>query len=191
MDRSRTGSPVPPVPPERATALVPRPVPLSGSPRQVLARIVPGDPLRVRARVARRLAERRLLLDADRVQLRALARLARGGGVSGERLSHESRVDSCVDAAIDDVSEERASSGAFAELAAPLGLPPETARRACRAFNARPDAERAALWLLAFESRAPDLLAERAGVSPRELERRAARALAAMLAAEEPARVGS
>lgn len=50
---------------------------LVGSPGQVLARIVPGDPLAVRDAVASVLREECVFLDADRVHLRALARIAR------------------------------------------------------------------------------------------------------------------
>ena len=47
------------------------------SPREILVRIVQGDPLGVRSIVASRLRARALLLDAEGVHLRALARCAR------------------------------------------------------------------------------------------------------------------
>ncbi len=47
------------------------------SPREVLARLTSGDPLALRGVVAARLSEQALLLDADRVWLRAVARVAR------------------------------------------------------------------------------------------------------------------
>ena len=48
-----------------------------GSPREILARLVDGDPLGLRAVVYERLRARAYLLEADRVFLRSLARVAR------------------------------------------------------------------------------------------------------------------
>jgi hypothetical protein len=47
------------------------------SPREVLARLLQGDPLELRQVVATSLAKRAYLFDADRVHLRALAHCAR------------------------------------------------------------------------------------------------------------------
>ena len=94
----------------------------SSSPREILARIVPGDPLGVRAVVARRLKDRCLLLDPDRVHLRALALCARdadapqASGASRGRGSRE-WIGRLVDLAVDEVarSELRAlRDGRFA-----------------------------------------------------------------------------
>lgn len=73
---------LPPAEPQAEVAAAPR-APrwralfAGASPREILARIVPEDPLGMRAIVARRLQERSLLLDADRVHLRSLALCAR------------------------------------------------------------------------------------------------------------------
>src|SRR5262249_54272631 len=53
---------------------------LSGTPREVLARLVQEDPLGVREKVAARLRADALLLDSDRVHLRVLARVSRFAG---------------------------------------------------------------------------------------------------------------
>ena len=49
----------------------------AASPREVLARLMSGDPLELRALCARRIEEHRYLVDVDRVFLRAVARTAR------------------------------------------------------------------------------------------------------------------
>ena len=53
---------------------------LLGSPREILGRIVPSDPLELRARLALRLRERVLLFDSERVLLRAFALVAYRAG---------------------------------------------------------------------------------------------------------------
>jgi hypothetical protein len=50
---------------------------LHGSAREILARILPGDPLGLRARIAARLAELYLISDADHLQLQLSIRVAR------------------------------------------------------------------------------------------------------------------
>jgi hypothetical protein len=49
----------------------------AGTPREVLARLVDGDPLRIGPRCQERLASQRLLMDLRRLHLRAVAHVAR------------------------------------------------------------------------------------------------------------------
>ncbi len=164
-----------------------------GSPREILCRIVQGDPLGMRDRVARRLHAEAYLLDADRVQLRALARCARFAGRYQGRPELAAWLDEIVDQAIEDLLREdvevdvgRDSSAAtpgaaFTALAAPLGLEPEAMQRACAAFNRLPAADRAAFFELVIHRRSLDDLARRSGESASEIARRARRALEVVL----------
>jgi len=88
------------------------------SPREVLARLVNGDPLGVRARVALRLREHCYLMDADRVYLRAVARCARFSSRYRGQPSLEEWLTERVDEALGDLLGEdlehargRASAG--------------------------------------------------------------------------------
>lgn len=121
---------------------------LCGStPREVLARIVRDDPLRLRRRIGRRLVERSLLLDADRVLLRALAHVAHAAAryqgrpeLAAWLLVHIDRaIDACVRA-------EASAAGLHAQLAPPLQLDPSALALACRAFNQLDDEVRAAFF---------------------------------------------
>lgn len=184
---------------------------LVGSPREVLARIVPGDALGVRAVAAQRLRARALLLDGDRLHLCAMARCAREAptrrGALGAWLGR------CVDSAIDALlaeetssdppgpgdahpsrgtpsSTERAASappGALAQFAEHLGLDVEAAQRGRRAFHRLPLEDRAAFFALVIEGlpleRVVATTAERVGrpASATEVARRARRGLLAWL----------
>jgi hypothetical protein len=180
---------------------------LSGSPREVLARLVRDDPLEVRARVASRLRSEAVLLDGDRVHLRALARISRAAGAYRGRPDLPEWVDGAVADAVEElvreehelarsrIPEARASDAAgatsatvaadpdaFSSLATPLGLDPGSVRRACAAFDVLPFAERSAFFRLVLEAGDLDAAAREAGVSVSEIARRARRALDAILA---------
>ncbi len=183
---------------------------LVGSPGQVLARIVPGDPLGVRDAVASVLREECVFLDADRVHLRALARIARAAlrftaaqtpnarGVSCERGVRrpepqlEAWIRTEVAAAVAELLREavempRADPGsAFAQFARPLGLDPEAVRRGCAVFNRLPRADRAAFHALVVRDVGIENLARETGETPSELGRRARRGLDAVLHANHP-----
>ena len=181
-----------------------------GTPREVLARIVQGDPLEVRGRVARELRERALLFDADRVHLRALARCARAAPAYRGRPALDAWVDARVSEALlellreDDERRDEEPRGvepdaALVALAKPLGLDPERLARACRAFNRLPVEDRRAFFRLVLERRSLDELAcdsrsvtRRAtrgasdGASATSLARGARRALRVLLAEAPP-----
>jgi hypothetical protein len=163
-----------------------------GTPREILCRIVQGDPLGMRDRVARALHADAYLLDADRVQLRSLARCARFAShcCAGD-LEHE--LDSIVSQAIEDLLREDAEpdgdsesgsapiSAAFVALARPLGLEPEAMRRACACFNQLCAADRKAFFDLVIDGASLDDLARRNGESASEIGRRARKALDLLL----------
>jgi DNA-directed RNA polymerase specialized sigma24 family protein len=164
-----------------------------GSPREVLARIVRDDPLHMRERVAARLRAEAWLLDADRVQLRALARVARAAPAYRGRPALPEWLDAHVGRAIAELVQRDGDGGAldagdvdllraFEQLARPLGLDPRALGRACAAFNRLPAPERGAFFALVIEGRELDELASGAGASATELARRARRALDAVLA---------
>jgi hypothetical protein len=158
-----------------------------GSPREILGRILPGDPLGVRVLVARRLREEALLLDADRVHLRSLALCARYAARYEGRPAIESWLGRQIDEAIEELGREhllQAAPGrasAIEDLAKPLGLEPVAMYRACLAFNRRELSERQAFFALVIEQRSLDDIAHAAGVSAGEAARRARRGLDALL----------
>ncbi len=164
-----------------------------GGPRDVLARIVEGDPLGLRPLLAARVQRRCLLVDADRVHLRALALCARYAPSYRGRPGLEEWLTLLVDRALDEVVDEEAQrleqaipsraveEGAFAQLARPLGLGPDEARRACARFNRLPQEQREAFHAWVLERGTLDELARRTGLGAGEFARRARRALAALL----------
>jgi len=163
-----------------------------GTPREILCRIVQGDPLGMRDRVARALHTDAYLLDADRVQLRSLARCARFASrcCAGD-LDRE--LDAIVSQAIEDLLREDAEpdgdtelgstpiSAAFVALAGPLGLEPEAMRRACACFNQLCAADRKAFFDLVIDGASLDDLARRNGENASEIGRRARKALDLLL----------
>ena len=172
---------------------------LAGTPREVLARLVQGDPLGVRGVVSKRLRAGSVLLDADRVLLRVLARIARSAGRYRGRPAIDDWVDGHVLQVLGDVIREdhesargRATTGeeeasdAFLALAGPLGLDPASMRRACSAFNVLPLADRAAFIDLVLRNRSLDDLARELGESATQIARRARRALDLILDAARP-----
>jgi|RhiMethySRZTD1v2_1073278.scaffolds.fasta_scaffold467860_3 hypothetical protein len=165
------------------------------SPREILSRIVAGDPLRLRARAGRRLEAQALLFDADRVLLRALALTARAAPRYRGQPEIEEWLGARVDEALAELLEEgdeapppaegASAPGAFQVLATPLGLDPHAMSRACARFHRLPFAERRAFFDLVLHARSLDELARSSGESATEIARRARRGLEALLAIEE------
>lgn len=163
----------------------------AASPREVLARLVAGDPLELRTLVAAVLSEQGLFLDPDRAFLRSAAHVARFAqryrGQPELDLWLRSRV---LDALFELVEEERecasteeSGSPALTEFAQKLGLRPSALSRACVALNACELAERRAFRALVIESRELDDAARALSMTPTELGRAARRALESALAA--------
>jgi len=167
------------------------------SPKEILSRIVSGDPLRLRARSGRALEAQALLLDADRVFLRALALTSRAAVRYRGQPEIEAWLGARVDEALREVLEEgedaprpegagvARAAGAFETMAAPLGLDPRTLGRACARFHRLPFPDRRAFFDLVLHARSLDELARAQGESVTEIARRARRGLDAVLAADE------
>jgi hypothetical protein len=156
---------------------------LTGPPRTILERLIEGDPLGVRTRVGGRLRARWLLLDADRVHLRALALVAhRAGGWSG-RPALGAWLDGQVDEAIDEVRREPATDGVFRHLAQGLGLEPGAAFGAQSAFDGRSELERRAFVRFVLDGEDLEGVARDEAVSISEIGRRARVVLDAVVAA--------
>lgn len=167
---------------------------LLGSPRKVLARILPGDPLGLRQRVAEALERRTLALDPDATHLAALARVAQAAPTWTGDEPLEPWLERQVDAALDDRLREEATAVAegvgtrdepcvLRDLARPLEIEVDAFRAACRALNRRPATERRAFVRLVLDREDPEVAAAAEGVSLPALARRARSALLAVLAA--------
>jgi hypothetical protein len=167
------------------------------SPKEILSRIVAGDPLRLRARSGRRLEAQALLLDADRVFLRALALTSRAAA----RYRGQPEIEDWLGARIDEALREILEEGedrprpdgtgvprgpdAFETLAAPLGLDPRAMSRACTRFHRLPFPDRRAFFDLVLHARSLDELARVSGENATEIARRARRGLETLLAADD------
>ena len=164
---------------------------LLGSPREILGRIVPSDPLELRARLALRLRERALLFDSERVLLRAFALVAYRAGAWRGRPELErwlaARIDEAIEDALDgDVEPHEPDPAgappgerrdAFALLAGPLGLEARELRGACARFNRLSASDREAFFLLVIEGASLDAACAERGLPASELARAARRAL--------------
>ncbi len=166
---------------------------LCGSPREVLARIVPGDPLAIRDAVATVLRAQCLFLDADRVHLRALARTARAAlryRASGLELCAwliAQASDAVAEILAEDLDAPRVDPrSAFVQFARPLGLDPEVMRRGCVAFNRLPVEDRTAFFALVVEDVGLEEHARASGTTTNEVGRRARRGLEAVVRANHP-----
>lgn len=165
-------------------------------PEDVLERIMADDPLRLRALAGQRIRATARFLDADRVVLRSMARIAHGVTLDGPP-DDRTWIAAEVEAALDDVQQaERSairaldrgadpvgtdSAGPFDVLTRQLHLSGNELRRACDAFNRRTSEERSAFFALFVESCSVDDAARLCSVSVTEVARRARRALEAML----------
>ena len=174
---------------------------LSGaSPREVLARLMNGDPLRLVAVVEQRLRARAYLFDADRVFLRAAARCARfAGRYRGEPVLGTWLAERVDEALLDLLRADalaarrgeapgREQLAAFELLARPLGLEPARMHAACLAHNQLGVEERRAFRELVLEGASLDALAARRGRPATELARAARAALLTLLEVLESTR---
>jgi hypothetical protein len=134
------------------------------APRELLARLLDGDPLGLEERARRHLEEQALLLDPERLFLRAVARAAFAGARRDGAAPSAAWLDDQVERAAADLrAEDRADERAgadtdpgearYAFLAEALGVVPEVARRACVVFNDLPWRVRRAWWLAVVERR--------------------------------------
>lgn len=178
----------------RATRASARALLAGATPREVLARLIAGDPLGLRARVASGLAGEALFLDPDRAFLRTAAHVARFAARYRGQPELDAWLDARVQAALRELVEEerehcvhgRAAPAALAELAPKLKLEPAALARACVALNNCERVERRAFRALVIEARELDVAARELGSTPSETGRAARRALEAALAALGP-----
>jgi hypothetical protein len=161
------------LPPESALSLL-----ATGNAREVLARIVPEDPLGLRARVGRQLVARALLLDVERVLLCAQAQCAmEAPGWRGEP-ELACWLERCVERALGAVlAEERAdvesrAVDSWSPFAGPLALDPRALASACARFNRLASEEREAFIALLLGARV-ERSANGRSLSLSELGRRA------------------
>ncbi len=134
---------------------------------EVAARLSSGDPLELAPRSARRLRERWVLLEPERVHLRVLAVCARAARIEEPAADLQVWVLAKIDLAIEqlvraDLEAERARPELLSEedmqfplLTESLLLEPELVRAASVAFNALDDPPRRAFFELVIEGRTP------------------------------------
>ena len=158
----------------------------------MLARLVGGDPLELRALCARVTDERRYLIDVDRVFLRAAARTARFALRYRGQPELDEWLTENIDAALLDIVADDSEIGdaprdpsALDDFARPLGLDPDRVHLACAAFNRLPSAERSAYWVLMIRLRSLDEAVVELGGSATEIARSARRALDTLIAVLE------
>ena len=150
---------------------------LTGTPREVLARIVPEDALGLRARLAARLTERALLLDLEPLLLRAQALCSlraatwRGDPELEEWL--DQRVEEALAAALSEEPGEGLHPEDLALFDAPLELDPLALARSCARFNGLPLEQREAFLAVVLDAVAVDRMARARKRSLSELARRA------------------
>ncbi len=178
---TRASAPRRPARPARNTRAL-----LTGSPRTILKRLAEGDPLGLRERVDARLRERWLLLDVERVHLRAMALVAHRAGSWSGRPGLERWLTNQVDAAIDEVRAE-AGPGAADAIAAALGLEPRVARRLQAIFDGRSESERRIFIRIVLDGEEIGQVAREEQASITEVGRRARVVLEALMRAAEQA----
>jgi hypothetical protein len=120
------------------------------SAREVLSRLIDGDPLEVGPRCIARIEHHARFIDVRRLHLRAVARIAHAAPRYRGEPALDPWIDARIDASMDDLmsedSEEERSDippsdpwdPRYAFLAEAMGIEPTLARRACIAFNDLP-----------------------------------------------------
>ncbi|HEV8113715.1 MAG TPA: hypothetical protein VGR31_13145 [Planctomycetota bacterium] len=153
-----------------------------GSPKEILARLVDGDPLEVRARCKEQLHLRALLLSLDRLQLRTVARIAyaaprwRGEPPLGrwlvERIEHSMKelIDEDGEAVLSGIPDPEATDERYAFLSSLLGIEPQLGQRACVAFNAQPEPVRKAFFAVLIEGQRFNRYVAEGNGSPQEVK---------------------
>lgn len=163
-----------------------------GSPKEILARLIDGDPLEIRARCKERLHARALLLSLDRLQLRSLARIAHAGPRWNGEPPLGPWIEGRIEHSMKELMEEDAESvrsglptlgpgeGHYTFLSSLLGIEPHLAPRACVAFNTEPEEVRRTFFAVVVEGmRLTRYVAEGNG-SPQEVRERLARSFQAL-----------
>lgn len=131
------------------------------SPREILARLVDGDPLEIEARCRERIETLAFLVDPSRTHVRAVARVARAavrwtGETPLAELLQE-RIDFSIrELVAEDREEERGGvppsepwDPRYTFVSEILGIEPALGRRACIAFNSLPERVRCTYYAIA------------------------------------------
>jgi hypothetical protein len=145
-------------------SVAPRSLLTGAAPREVLKRLIEGDPFGLEARARDYLAETALMLDVERLYLRTAARIAYASYDAEAITSVSGFLRECMEVAAedllsDDLEAQRCSApveptdARFSFLAESLGVRPEVARKACVVFNGLPPIVRRAYWALVVEGR--------------------------------------
>lgn len=150
---------------------------LCGAPEAVLARLLPGDPLGLRARVAALVEERALLLDLERATLAVQASVALASAGACAASSLQAWLDARVEEALEELLRDGTAGAGLARLGEALGLDGAGLAAACARFDRLPEELRRAFVALVLEGERPDAQARAQGVSLGEFARRARAAL--------------
>ena len=154
-----------------------------GSSRQILQRLVEGDPLGVRERCRASAVRSALLLDPTRLVVRAYTRMAyraaRDGydGVPLLELWLDARIaEAAAEIQGEDVESEmrgvpvsEEEEPYFRAIADVADVAPDLARRFCVVFNQLPHGERLPFFRVAVEGRTPEAVAAELDLSPEAL----------------------
>jgi hypothetical protein len=138
-----------------------------GSPREILARLIDGDPLGLRARCEQRVHLQSLVLDVHRLQLRTVAHVARHAGVYCGAPPLDvwiaERIRKALSELLDEDDARRIDPGIpevpcdprLFVIARALGIEPEALARGQAAFNRSPYAVRSAFCALVVRGESP------------------------------------
>lgn len=139
---------------------------VADSPREVLHRLLDGDPLGIQDRCRTRLRQKAFFLNPERLFLRALARVSFAAVDYSGKPSLGRWLDGCVDLALEDLRSEQyeeefhdlppeeSDDGAFyAQFAHRTGIELPLARLACLALNNLPPETRLAFQAVGMEGK--------------------------------------
>lgn len=141
---------------------------VASRPRDVLQRLLDGDPLRLGIRTERALSDHGVYLARERFKLRAIARVAfdamRYRGEPALDAWLEARIDKAMHELLDEQRDEEsrglpvgASEDAdyYAAFASAIGIEPELARLTCVALNRQPPRARRIFKSLVIDKQTP------------------------------------
>jgi hypothetical protein len=163
-----------------------------GSPKEILARLLSGDPLELRARCRERLHAKALLVSLDRLQLRAVARIAHAAprwrgepplqAWVEETIDHSTRelMEEDVETVRSGIPQPGPGEGHYAFLSSLLGIEPHLCPRACVAFNALHDSVRRTFFALVVEGTRLNRYVAEGNGTPQEVKASLERAFQAL-----------
>lgn len=160
------------------------------SPREILAKLMAGDPLELRARCQARQRERAQLMSLDRLVAKAFALTARAAVNYRDDPPLDAWLAIQVDLALDHALVEDESGGVedrhFDFAASVWNVEPEIARQACVVFNALPAAVRGAYWAVVLEGKTIHRYVAEGHGPPQFVKKRVERAITAMGTLSDP-----